>query len=107
MTRPPHILVADDEHSIRLMLETGLTHNGFRVTCARTGREALAAARSAAVDAVVCDIYMPDGDGLTVVHELRAISPTIPIILMTAQGSLESAVRAVSEGASDFLAKPF
>src|SRR6266850_524118 len=103
----PHILVADDERSIRLTLETGLMLNGFRVTCARTGREALQAARASSFDAVVSDIFMPDGDGLDVVRELRAISPATPIILITAQGSLELAVRAVSEGASDFIAKPF
>jgi DNA-binding NtrC family response regulator len=103
----PHILVADDERSIRLTLETGLTLSGFRVTCARTGREALEAARSSNFDAVVSDIFMPDGDGLQVVRELRAISPQIPIILITAQGSVEVAVRAISEGASDFIAKPF
>jgi len=103
----PHILVADDERSIRLTLETGLTLNGFRVTCARTGNEALEAARASSFDAVVSDIFMPDGDGLQVVRELRAISPEIPIILITAQGSVELAVRAISEGASDFIAKPF
>jgi DNA-binding NtrC family response regulator len=103
----PHILIADDERSIRLTLETGLTLNGFRVTCARTGREALLAARASRFDAVVSDIFMPDGDGLEVVRELRAISPATPIILITAQGSVELAVRAVSEGASDFIAKPF
>jgi DNA-binding NtrC family response regulator len=103
----PHILVADDERSIRLTLETGLTLNGFRVTCARTGREALEAARASVFDAVVSDIFMPDGDGLEVVRELRATSPGIPIILITAQGSVELAVRAVAEGASDFIAKPF
>jgi DNA-binding NtrC family response regulator len=103
----PHILVADDERSIRLTLETGLTLNGFRVTCARTGREALQAARASSFDAVVSDIFMPDGDGLEVVRELRAISPATPIILITAQGSVELAVRAVSEGANDFIAKPF
>jgi DNA-binding NtrC family response regulator len=103
----PHILIADDERAIRLTLETGLTLNGFRVTCARTGREALEAARSSDFDAVVSDIFMPDGDGLEVVRELRTISPGMPIILITAQGSVELAVRAVSEGASDFIAKPF
>ena len=105
--RSPHILVADDERSIRLTLETGLTLNGFRVTCARTGREAIQAARDSQFDAVISDIFMPDGDGLDVLRSLRAISPTIPIILITAQGSVELAVRAVSEGASDFIAKPF
>src|SRR5882672_12138558 len=103
----PHILVADDERSIRLTLETGLTLNGFRVTCARTGREAVEAARSLRFDAVISDVLMPDGDGLDVVRELRTISPGVPIILITAQGSVELAVRAISEGASDFIAKPF
>jgi DNA-binding NtrC family response regulator len=103
----PHILVADDERSIRLTLETGLTLNGFRVTCARTGREAVEAARASRFDAVISDVLMPDGDGLEVVRELRTVSPGVPIILITAQGSVELAVRAVSEGASDFIAKPF
>jgi DNA-binding NtrC family response regulator len=103
----PHILVADDERSIRLTLETGLMLNGFRVTCARTGREAVEAARASRFDAVISDVLMPDGDGLDVVRELRTVSPGVPIILITAQGSVELAVRAVSEGASDFIAKPF
>src|SRR6266446_2024129 len=107
LERLPHILIADDERSIRLTLETGLSLNGFRVTCARTGREALQAARVSRFDAVVSDIFMPDGDGLEVVRELRAISPKLPIILITAQGSVELAVRAVAEGANDFIAKPF
>ena len=58
--QPPHILIADDERSIRLMLETGLTLNGFRVTCARNGREALELAKAEKFDAVLSDIYMPD-----------------------------------------------
>jgi DNA-binding NtrC family response regulator len=107
MPETPHILVADDERSIRLTLEAGLTLNGFRVTCVRTGREAVDALRASAFNAVVSDIYMPDGDGLEVVRELRAISPATPIILVTAQGSVEMAVRSVSEGATDFIAKPF
>lgn len=107
MPASPHILIADDERSIRLVLESGLMLNGFRVTCARTGHEALAAAREQSFDAVISDIYMPDGDGLELVRELRAMSPATPIILMTAQGSVEAAVRAVAEGATDFIAKPF
>lgn len=104
----PHILVADDERSIRLTLEAGLSVKGFRVTCVRTGREALEAARQSHFDAVVSDIYMPDGDGLEVVRELRrSAGLEIPIILITAQGSVELAVRAIKEGANDFIAKPF
>ena len=107
MVRLPHILVVDDQHSIRLMLESGLSLNGFRVSCAHSGAEALAAASTKGFDAVISDIYMPDGDGLTMVQELRALLPSLPIILMTAQGSVELAVRAVEEGATDFIAKPF
>jgi DNA-binding NtrC family response regulator len=103
----PHILIADDERSIRLMLETGLTLNGFHVTAVRTGREALEAASSGQFDAVLSDIYMPDGGGLELVERLRAVDAGIPIILMTAQGSLEVAVEAVERGASDFIGKPF
>src|SRR6195256_5279481 len=107
MSTQPHILVADDEKSIRLMLETGLTLNGFRVTSVRTGREALEAASSGQFDAVLSDIYMPDGGGLELVDSLRATDPNLPIVLMTAQGSLEVAVEAVQRGASDFIGKPF
>src|SRR5213082_3248730 len=107
MSTQPHILVADDEKSIRLMLETGLTLNGFRVTTVRTGREALEAATSGQFDAVLSDIYMPDGGGLELVDSLRETSPNLPIVLMTAQGSLEVAVQAVQRGASDFIGKPF
>jgi len=107
MPEPPRILIADDERSIRLALEAGLTVSGFSVKCVRTGGEAVSATRQEAYDAVICDIFMPDGDGLSVVRELRAVSPALPIILITAQGSLELAVSAKAEGASDFLAKPF
>src|SRR6267143_2648715 len=107
MRNPFHILVVDDQHSIRLMLESVLTLNGFNVSCARNGTEALAAAGTGKFDAVISDIYMPDGDGLEMVQKLRAVLPSLPIILMTAQGSVELAVRAVEEGATDFIAKPF
>src|SRR5467141_4791495 len=89
------------------MLESGLSLNGFRVSFARTGAESLAAAPTEEFDAVISDIYLLDGDGLTLVQALRALFPALPIILMTAQGSVELAVRAVEEGATDFIAKPF
>ena len=107
MPEQPHILVADDERSIRLMLETGLTLNGFRVTSVRTGREALDAATSGKFDAVLSDIYMPELSGLELVDALRAVEPNLPIVLMTAQGSVEVAVQAVERGANDFIGKPF
>jgi len=107
MSNPSHILVADDERSIRLMLETGLTLNGFQVTCARNGREVLEAMENGRFDAVLSDIYMPDLGGLELVDALRAANSNLPIVLMTAQGSLQVAVEAVTRGASDFIGKPF
>ncbi len=103
----PHVLIVDDEKSIRLALETGLSLDGFSVSSARSGREAISAARSQKFDVVVCDIFMPDGDGLDFVRELRAHDAHTPVILITAQGSLELAMRAVTDGATDFIAKPF
>ncbi len=107
MTEQPHILVIDDEASIRLLLKNGLAAKGFHVTTATTGRAGLAAAQSQKFAAVVSDVYMPDGDGMTVVRELRATQPDVPVILMTAQGSLDLTVHAVAEGVSEFIAKPF
>lgn len=107
MPYQPKILVADDERSIRLMLETGLTLNGFRVTGVRTGHEALQAASTGQYDAVLSDIYMPNGGGLDLVDALRATDPKIPIVLMTAKASVQAAVEAVDRGATDFIGKPF
>ena len=102
-----HILVADDERSIRLMLEAGLKLHGFRVTSVPTGSKALEVARKGGIDAVLSDIYMPEGGGLDLVRDLRLVDPAIPIILMTAHGSVEAAVRALAEDATDFIGKPF
>jgi two-component system response regulator AtoC len=107
MSQQPHILIADDERSIRLMLETGLTLNGFRVTAVRTGREALEACSSTSFDAILSDIYMPDLGGLELVDALRSSNANLPIVLMTAQGSLAVAIEAVTRGATDFIGKPF
>ncbi len=103
----PHVLIADDDRAIRMTLDAGLALNGFLVTAVGSGREAIEAARKKNFAAIVCDIFMPDGDGIEVVRELGAINPQTPIILITAQGSIDLTVQALSEGASDFIAKPF
>src|SRR5262245_39623539 len=107
MPQPPQILVADDDRLIRLTLEAGLSLYGFRVSLARSGREALEAASEKRFDGIVSDVYMADGDGLMVLRELRSSQPEVPIILMTAVGSVNLAVRAIEEGATDSIAKPF
>src|SRR5262249_15646545 len=107
MTQSPHILIADDDRLIRTTLEAGLSLYGFRVSSARSGREALDAAFSKRFDGIISDVYMADGDGLMLLRKLRSSQPKTPIILMTAVGSVNLAVRAVEEGATDFIAKPF
>ena len=107
MTEKPHILIVDDEPAIRLTLETGLSLKGFRVVSVSSGREACALLAGQKFDAVLCDVLMPDGDGLSVVRDLRKFDRDLPLILMTAQGSVEVAFESISEGASDFIAKPF
>jgi two-component system, NtrC family, response regulator AtoC len=107
MSAAPHILVADDDRSIRLLLETGLSLHGFEVTAVRSGRQAIEQASQRNFDAVLSDVYMPDGSGLDVVGELRSVAPAVPVVLMTAQASVEAAVEAVSLGATNFIGKPF
>ncbi|MEP6900365.1 MAG: sigma-54 dependent transcriptional regulator [Actinomycetota bacterium] len=107
MMEKPHILIVDDEPAIRLTLETGLSLKGFRVSSAESGREACRLLPQQNFDAVLCDVLMPDGDGLSVVRDLRKFDKDLPLILMTAQGSVEIAFESMSEGASDFIAKPF
>jgi DNA-binding NtrC family response regulator len=107
MIEKPHILIVDDEPSIRLTLETGLSLKGFRVSSASSGQEAFSFVQKHKFDAVLCDILMPDGDGLHFVQNARRLDKGLPLILMTAQGSVETAVKAIEEGANDFIAKPF
>jgi len=103
-----HILVADDERSIRLMLEAGLKLNGFRVTAVPTAREALEVAANWRIDAVLSDIYMPDGGGLDLVKDIHQMDPAISDYSDDPRRApVEAAVRAISEGATDFIGKPF
>ena len=107
MKGKPLILVVDDEPAIRLMLETGLSLKGFSVKTAVSGNEAAEMLAGGDFDAVLCDVLMPDGDGLSVVAAVRAGQADLPVILMTAQGSVETAFESIGMGASDLIAKPF
>ena len=101
------ILVADDEKASRMALEIPLRLSGYEVTTASGGREAIALARERRFDVALVDIYMPDLNGLEVLHTLREIDPRLRVIVLTAQGSLEIALRAIEEGAFEFIAKPY
>jgi DNA-binding NtrC family response regulator len=106
-SQPVKILVVDDERGARLSLEVPLRLSGYEVKSVANGREALELGQQDRFDVVLTDIYMPGISGTEVVREFRRISPETRIIAMTAQGSLETAMQALDEGAFDFIAKPF
>ncbi|MBI5513787.1 MAG: sigma-54-dependent Fis family transcriptional regulator [Deltaproteobacteria bacterium] len=102
----PLVLVVDDKPNL-LSLMVKVLGADAEVVTARCVQEALAALRSRAPDAVVCDLRMPDGDGLAVLRALRATESPAPFILMTAYGTVPTAVQAMREGAWDYVTKPF
>ncbi len=106
-SRPVKVLLVDDETGILDSLGILLKGEGYRVQAARGGREAMELLSSDKPDLVVTDIRMPGASGLDVLTRARELDPEIPVILMTAQASLQSAVRAVNEGAYYYLQKPF
>lgn len=106
-TKKIRVLIADDERGARLALEVPLRLNGYNVAAVASGREAIELGKQNQFDVVLTDVFMPDVGGLDVIREFRRFSPATKVIAMTAQGSLETAMEAISEGAVDFIAKPF
>ena len=107
---PGSILLADDEEKILKTLGRALRDDGHEVTTAANGREATRWLNDRAFDLLVIDFLMPDRTGLDVIRELAASTPDAErpaIVMMTAHGSIESAVEAMKLGASDYLQKPF
>ncbi|NLX20007.1 MAG: sigma-54-dependent Fis family transcriptional regulator [Desulfobulbus sp.] len=104
----PKILVVDDEQDMLVFLSKMLTKkSGYTVMSAVSGEEALTKVQAESPDVVLTDIKMPGMDGLTLLQRLCASDPTMTIILMTGHGTIEMAVRALKDGAYDFVEKPF
>jgi len=101
------ILLVDDETAILEALEILFRGEGYEVAVADSGPKAMAALEDERPDIVLTDIRMPGAGGLDVLSQAREVDPEMPVILMTAQASLQSAVRAVNEGAYYYLQKPF
>jgi two-component system response regulator PilR (NtrC family) len=101
------ILVADDDSGVRELLEIMLTREGYAVSCAENGKEALALFRKKPFDLVLTDLKMPKVDGLDLLKEIKAISPDSAVILITAHASGATAVAAMQEGAFDYIEKDF
>ncbi len=100
------LLVVDDEESIRRMFEDYFTILGYQVVTAGTGREALEKFTPGTFDCVLCDLMMPEMDGMEFLRELRAQDETTAFLMITGYPSLESAVAAIKHGAYDYITKP-
>jgi len=99
-------LVVDDEAAQRTVLAGFLRKRGMDVVTAASVDEAVLAASARTIDLVLTDLNMPGKDGLTLVDSLRAINPEVPVIMITAFGTVASAVDAMKRGAADYLTKP-
>jgi DNA-binding NtrC family response regulator len=102
----PAVLVVDDEFSVRDSLSRWLRKDGFDATPAESAEAALALSRTTHFDAAVVDIRMPGMDGLDLQTALRALDPDLAVIVITAYASVDSAVRALKDGAFDYVTKP-
>ena len=107
MSEPATLLVADDDPGLRESLERALTREGYRIVLASDGRAALERFQAGGIDLIVTDLKMPGLTGLELLRAAKAIAPDVDVILLTAFGTVEEAVKAMKDGAYDFLTKPF
>lgn len=102
-----YILAVDDEPSMLRLLEISLRQAGYQPLTAKDGREALDVINTQKVDCVVTDLHMPRMDGLQLLKEVRKNDAELPVIIVTAQGEISSAIDAMKNGASDYILRPF
>jgi DNA-binding NtrC family response regulator len=107
MRRTGSILIVDDEEIMREILEALLTRAGYHVRLASGGEEGIELARSFPFDAVIVDVMMPGMDGLTLLQELKKLDDDLPVLMVTAFASVETAIAAMKLGAFDYITKPF
>ncbi len=107
MHRKGSILVIDDEEIMREILETLLSGEGYDVRLASHAAEGLELARSVPFDAAIVDVMMPGMDGISALDELKKIDEDLPVLMITAFASVESAIAAMKRGAFDYITKPF
>jgi two-component system response regulator MprA len=103
----PHVLVVDDDRSVRDSLRRSLEFNGYAVSLASDGAEALASIAGHAPDALVIDVMMPRLDGIETTRALRTAGSDLPILVLTARDSVGDRVEGLDAGADDYLTKPF
>ena len=104
---PATLLVADDDPAVRQSLERALTREGYAVVLAPDGQAALERLQAGGVDLILSDLKMPGLTGLELLRHAKAVAPDVDVIMLTAFGTVEEAVKAMKDGAIDFLTKPF
>src|SRR5438046_3010013 len=102
-----NILVVDDEKLIRWSLKERLTKEGHSVREAEDGKSAFAALEAELPDLVLLDMKLPDTDGLTILRAIAERAPELPVIIITAYSTVDTAVEAMRVGAYDYISKPF
>src|SRR5579884_1518870 len=105
--QPGSILIIDDEAAIRESLETLLEMENYAVTLATTAEEGLSRIAEQPFDLVLLDFALPDRNGLEILRDIRDRDPLLPVIMITAYGTVENAVRAMQAGANNFIQKPW
>jgi two-component system, NtrC family, response regulator AtoC len=103
----PHVLIVDDELNIRRVLAAMLAREGYEVTTAADGEQALAVLHKTPVHVLVTDLVMPRMGGMELLGRVAAEFPDVPVIVITAHGTVDSAVQALKAGAFDYITKPF
>jgi two-component system response regulator MprA len=103
----PHVLVVDDDRAVRESLRRSLEFNGYQVSLAGDGAEALAGISGINPDAVVMDVMMPRLDGIETTRALRSVGNHVPILVLTARDAVGDRVEGLDAGADDYLTKPF
>ncbi len=101
------VLIVDDELNMRLVLAAMLKKEGYEVSSAADGSEALAIMKSGGIDAVISDLKMPNIDGMELLERISDKYPEVPVVMITAHGTVATAVEALKKGALDYITKPF
>jgi len=101
------ILIVDDELNMRLVLTAMLKKEGYEIASAADGNEALSILKSGPIDVVITDLKMPNVDGMELLNHMNDKHPAIPVIIITAHGTVATAVEALKKGALDYITKPF
>ncbi len=101
------ILIVEDKESMAQMLRETMEAEGYHPLIARDGMEGIRRIRESKVDVVLTDLKLPKKDGMEVLRTAKEENPLLPVIVMTAFGTVDVAVKAIKEGAFDFITKPF